>query len=79
MTFEQGERQSLASQQRPCLLSAAAAADIGGCRDYSRQRSLRTSFYKEEMYRQVLFLEKNVYLCKRYGELLSSHGQEEQA
>ena len=33
MTFGQGESQSLASQQRPCLLSAAAAADIGGGRD----------------------------------------------
>ena len=32
MTLGQGERLSLASQQRPCLLSAAAAADIGGGR-----------------------------------------------
>ena len=29
MTFGQGENQSLASQQRARLLSAAAAADIG--------------------------------------------------
>ena len=45
MTFEQGERLSLASQQRPCLLSAAAAADIGGGRVWSRQSSLRTYLY----------------------------------
>jgi hypothetical protein len=32
MTLGQGESQSLASQQRACLLSAAAAADIGGGR-----------------------------------------------
>ena len=44
MTLGQGERLSLASQQRACLLSAAAAADIGGGRGWSRQRSLRIFF-----------------------------------
>ena len=35
--------------------------------------------FLQEMHGQVPFFGKNVYLCKRYGELLSSHGQEEQA
>ena len=35
--------------------------------------------FPQDMHRQVPFFGKIVYFCKGYGELLSSHGQEEQA
>jgi hypothetical protein len=40
--LEQGESPFLSNQQRACLLSAAAAADIGSVRGHHQQHPLRT-------------------------------------
>ena len=61
--LEQGERTFLSNQQRACLLSVAAAADIGNVRGHNQQRPLRTVFITRELF---FFCHRSYCGCEFY-------------